>query len=336
MKIYSVGGAVRDQLLGIPHKDQDYVVVGATPQDMLDLGYTQVGADFPVFLHPESGEEYALARQERKTGPGYHGFETRFDPDVTIEQDLLRRDLTINAMAVDGHGNLIDPYGGVEDINEGVLRHVSEAFAEDPVRVLRVARFAARFDFDVHESTMDLMRELVDAGELDHLTPERVWSEFERAMLEEHPRCFFWALMTMTLFEADLIDRMMVVFSSISVSQVDDICDRYKAPSNVKSMSRKFNILMDTLYLAIADPVRALDLFKTLNAYKHPDRFFKMAKVIMCAIGNKDIMRLLVAFRESRKVTFRSLTIDQQQTLKGSDISLAMDALRLGAIRQSL
>ena len=157
MREFLVGGAVRDELLGRPVKDRDWVVVGATVQDMLDRGFSQVGADFPVFLHPDSKEEFALARQERKTAPGYHGFETRFDPDVTIEEDLFRRDLTINAMAKDEEGNLIDPFNGQEDLENGVLRHVSEAFAEDPVRVLRVARFAARCNFDVHADTMQLI-----------------------------------------------------------------------------------------------------------------------------------------------------------------------------------
>src|ERR1700716_1563227 len=161
MKIYAVGGAVRDELLGLPVKDRDYVVVGATPDEMLELGYQQVGKDFPVFLHPETHEEYALARTERKTARGYHGFEFDAAPDVTLEQDLARRDLTINAIARDDDGTLIDPFNGAEDLSAGILRHVSAAFAEDPVRILRVARFAARFGFAVAPETMHLMHAMV-------------------------------------------------------------------------------------------------------------------------------------------------------------------------------
>ena len=174
MKIYEVGGAVRDELLGLPVKDRDYVVVGATPEDMLDLGYRPVGRDFPVFLHPETHEEHALARTERKTARGYHGFEFHAASDVTLEQDLERRDLTINAIARDEDGTIIDPFNGQEDLNAGILRHVSPAFAEDPVRILRVARSAARFGFDIAPETFELMRAMVEGGEADALVSERV------------------------------------------------------------------------------------------------------------------------------------------------------------------
>ena len=187
MKIYAVGGAVRDELLGLPVKDRDYVVVGATPDEMIEQGYRPVGKDFPVFLHPETHEEYALARTERKTGPGYHGFQFHADPDVTLEQDLARRDLTINAMARDEEGRLIDPFNGADDLSEGVLRHVSPAFAEDPVRILRLARFASRFGFAIAPETADLMREMVASGEADFLVPERVWQELARGLMEERP-----------------------------------------------------------------------------------------------------------------------------------------------------
>ena len=178
MKIYLVGGAVRDALLGLPIKDKDWVVVGATPQGMLNAGYQQVGRDFPVFLHPQTREEYALARTERKSGSGYTGFTCYAAPDVTLEDDLQRRDLTINAMARDDDGEIIDPYNGLDDLENRLLRHVSPAFSEDPLRVLRVARFAARYahlGFRIADETMTLMREMNAAGELEHLTPERVW-----------------------------------------------------------------------------------------------------------------------------------------------------------------
>lgn len=198
MQIYLVGGAVRDELLGLPVRERDWVVVGARPEDLTSQGYRPVGKDFPVFLHPKSKEEYALARTERKTGPGYRGFETRFSPDVTLEQDLERRDLTINAIARDPQtGALIDPFGGQRDLNERWLRHVSPAFVEDPVRVLRVARFAARFaplGFRVAPETLALMQEIAARGELDALVPERVWQETQRALELPAPRRFFEVL----------------------------------------------------------------------------------------------------------------------------------------------
>jgi tRNA nucleotidyltransferase (CCA-adding enzyme) len=188
MKIYAVGGCVRDQLLGRAHGDRDWVVVGATPEQMRAAGFTPVGKDFPVFLHPVTHEEYALARTERKRAPGYHGFVFHAAPDVTLEQDLARRDLTINAMALDENGQLIDPFGGKRDLEAKVLRHVSAAFAEDPVRVLRLARFAARFhDFSVAPETLALARRMVEAGEVDALVPERVWQELARGLMEPRP-----------------------------------------------------------------------------------------------------------------------------------------------------
>jgi len=188
MKIYRVGGAVRDELLGMGVVDRDYVVVGATPEAMLAQGYRPVGKDFPVFLHPHSHEEYALARTERKTAPGYHGFVFHADPGVTLEEDLARRDLTINAMAMDEAGALIDPFGGRDDLAARVLRHVSPAFAEDPVRILRVARFAARFpEFSIAPETLTLMRTMVDSGEVDHLVAERVWQELAKGLMETRP-----------------------------------------------------------------------------------------------------------------------------------------------------
>src|SRR5208282_1859428 len=188
MKVYLVGGAVRDELLQRPVKDRDYVVCGSTPEEMLSLGYEQVGADFPVFLHPITKCEYALARTERKSGKGYQGFTVDFDPTITLEDDLRRRDLTINAMAKDLEtGEIIDPFDGLHDLQDRTLRHVSPAFAEDPLRVLRVARFCARYNFKIAQRTLDLMSHLVQVGELDHLTPERVWVEIEKGLSEASP-----------------------------------------------------------------------------------------------------------------------------------------------------
>ncbi|WP_433690770.1 multifunctional CCA addition/repair protein [Kosakonia cowanii] len=197
MKSYLVGGAVRDTLLGLPVEDRDWVVVGATPQEMLDAGYQQVGRDFPVFLHPQSREEYALARTERKSGSGYTGFTCYAAPDVTLEQDLLRRDLTVNALAQDENGTIIDPFNGQQDLRQRILRHVSPAFNEDPLRVLRVARFAARYahlSFRIADETMTLMRDMTEAGELAHLTPERVWKETESALRTRNPQVYFQVL----------------------------------------------------------------------------------------------------------------------------------------------
>ena len=195
MQIYTVGGAVRDELLGLNVQDRDFVVVGATPEDMVRQGFKPVGKDFPVFLHPDTREEYALARTERKTALGYKGFQVYAAPEVTLEEDLARRDLTINAIAKDSAGNLIDPYGGIADIKAGILRHVSPAFAEDPVRILRVARFAARFpQFSIAPETVELMRTMVTNGEVDALVAERVWQEISRGLMENIPSRMFEAL----------------------------------------------------------------------------------------------------------------------------------------------
>jgi tRNA nucleotidyltransferase (CCA-adding enzyme) len=197
MKVYLVGGAVRDEKLGLPITERDWCVVGTTPDTLRARGYKPVGKDFPVFLHPETGEEYALARTERKTGAGYHGFQFHADPEVTIEEDLRRRDLTINAIAVGEDGHVVDPHGGVDDIEKRVLRHVSDAFAEDPVRILRVAKFAARFaelGFSIADETLEIMSKMVASGEVDALVPDRVWNETESALGADNPQVFFEVL----------------------------------------------------------------------------------------------------------------------------------------------
>lgn len=195
MRAYVVGGAVRDAMLGLPVQDRDWVVVGATPEQMVQAGFRPVGKDFPVFLHPETQEEYALARTERKTAPGYHGFVFHTDPSVRLEDDLIRRDLTVNAMARAEDGSIVDPYGGQQDLQNRIFRHVSEAFVEDPVRILRLARFAARFpEFRVADSTLALMRRMVEEGEVDALVPERVWQELSRGLMEQKPSRMFAVL----------------------------------------------------------------------------------------------------------------------------------------------
>lgn len=213
MKIYLVGGAVRDTLLGLPVHERDWVVVGATPEQLLTLGYKPVGKDFPVFLHPDTNEEYALARTERKTAPGYHGFVFHADTNVTLEQDLYRRDLTINAIVQDESGQLIDPYNGQEDLQQKVLRHISPAFSEDPVRILRIARFAARFHhlgFYIADETMSLMQNMVKKGEVNTLVSERVWQECERALGEPNPQVFFDVLQQ--------CGALTIIFSEINIA----------------------------------------------------------------------------------------------------------------------
>lgn len=194
MKTYLVGGSVRDEILGLPVTDHDHVVVGSSPDEMIQLGYRPVGKDFPVFLHPRSQEQYALARTERKVARGYKGFEVYASPEVTLQEDLARRDLTINSLAKDQDGNIIDPFGGLSDLEAGLLRHISPAFTEDPVRVLRTARFAARFGFRIAPETVALMSEMVHNGEVDALVPERVWQEFARGLMEQRPSRMFYAL----------------------------------------------------------------------------------------------------------------------------------------------
>ncbi len=214
--IYTVGGAVRDALLGLPVKDRDYVVVGADPEQLRALGYQPVGKDFPVFLHPDTHEEYALARTERKTAPGYAGFTFHAAADVTLEQDLMRRDLTINAIAMDKQGNLIDPYGGQSDIQNKIFRHVSSAFAEDPVRILRLARFAARFpDFSIASETMQLMQTMVQAGEVDALVPERVWQELSRGLMEKKPSRLFQVLQ-----ECGALQKILPELAALDIVQL--------------------------------------------------------------------------------------------------------------------
>ena len=212
MKVYLVGGAVRDQLLGIPFKEHDWVVVGARPEHLLSQNYRQVGRDFPVFLHPKTNEEYALARTERKSSPGYYGFECNYSDSVTLEEDLARRDLTINAMAIDENNNLIDPYQGQSDLSNKLLRHVSPAFVEDPVRVLRVARFAARFHhlgFSLANETRQLMYTMVKNGELEHLVSERVWQEWQKSLQENNPEQFILTLRS--------CDALRVIFPEFDV-----------------------------------------------------------------------------------------------------------------------
>jgi len=355
MKKYLVGGAVRDMFLGLPVKDRDWVVVGQTTQTMLELGYKQVGADFPVFLHPNTNEEHALARRERKIGPGYRGFVTTFDPTVTVEDDLRRRDLTINAIAQDPDtGEIVDPFGGLKDLRAGILRHVSEAFTEDPLRVLRVARFSARYRFNVAPETIMLMKKIVDNNELQHLTPERVWIELEKALITPYPLKFFdvlnqcnatnvvfpgldySGLKTAQLGETLLIHRLLLMFLAMAWDQSgEQLLVRLKAPANVIRLSKKINILLNNLERASLDKQHLLILLKALDGFRLPDDIFILSAVtdaINDSVINMQMDTVLASFKAARQVSFTSLTEDQRQMLRGPEIGKAIDQARLKVI----
>nr|WP_151704139.1 hypothetical protein [Nitrincola alkalilacustris] len=272
MQIYLVGGAVRDEMLGLAVKDRDWVVVGASADELLALGYRPVGRDFPVFIRPDTGEEYALARTERKSGHGYAGFQFHASPDVTLEDDLARRDLTINAMARSAQGELIDPYGGQRDIAARKLRHVSDAFSEDPLRVLRVARFAARFaplGFDVADETLELMRQISQSGELEHLTTERVWQEFERALATPQPLVFLEVLK-----QAEALTRLLPEFAQLDLGLTAPALNRLKALDT--SPESCFALLCELTLATGTDP-RAQQIIQMAERLKAPNRFRDLA-----------------------------------------------------------
>ena len=283
MKTYLVGGAVRDKLLGLPVVDNDWVVVGATPQTMLDAGYLAVGKDFPVFLHPETHEEYALARTERKTGPGYRGFAFDTDSSVTLEEDLLRRDLTINAIAEDDDKSLIDPYNGQQDLQHRLLRHVSPAFAEDPVRVLRVAKFMARFSdmgFSIHQDTLALMCSMVHSGEVDNLVAERVWQEMETSLGANNPRAFFTSLM-----QCNALQRVMPELHDAFTRSAEQGGDAEAAPTMLDYLDKACALSADakvrfaTLCVGFG-PEHAVSLDAFCNRLRVPSAFAEL-----CLLG---------------------------------------------------
>ena len=321
MKTYAVGGSVRDELLGLPVVDRDWVVVGATPEAMAKLGFRPVGSDFPVFLHPETHEEYALARTERKTGPGYKGFSFHAAPDVSLEEDLRRRDLTINAMARAEDGTLVDPYGGRADLESGVLRHVSEAFAEDPVRILRVARFSARFGFDVAPETMALLRRMVEAGEADHLVPERVWQELARGLGEAKPARFVAVLaqsgalgrvlpeigaladagglpLVLARLDAATAYATPVRFAALTVGlppqAVRHLCERVNAPGECRDLAE-----LTARERAAAEGATGLGpeglfaLLERTDAFRRPDRLARLLEVCESDLNARGLSRPL-------------------------------------------
>jgi tRNA nucleotidyltransferase (CCA-adding enzyme) len=366
MKIYTVGGAVRDELLGVPVQDRDYVVVGATPEEMVKLGYKAVGRDFPVFLHPESKEEYALARTERKTARGYHGFEFHAAPDVTLEQDLERRDLTINALAKDGEGRIIDPFHGTRDLEAGVLRHVSPAFAEDPVRILRVARFAARFEFTIAPETQELMRAMVENGEVDALVPERVWQELSRGLMERHPSRMFEVLhetgalprilpeMELLYEEPDhaaeamrLLDiaagegaklevRIAAVARACDPFAIESLAERLKLPSACRDLAllaaRHTNLIVDAPELEAAE---LLDLLDSTDAWRRPERFADLVDAALVDEPHADAVRarLQAAQRAAAAVNAGELA---RQAKTPAEIRSNIHGARLAAIRAAI
>jgi tRNA nucleotidyltransferase (CCA-adding enzyme) len=313
VKTYVVGGAVRDELLGLPVRDRDHVVVGATPEEMTALGYRPVGRDFPVFLHPETQEEYALARTERKSGRGYKGFTVHASPEVTLEEDLKRRDLTINAIARAPDGSLIDPFGGERDLKAGVLRHVSGAFAEDPVRILRVARFAARFAFRVHQETLRLMQGMMASGEADHLVPERVWQEFSKGLAEKHPEKMLEVLDAAGLkarllpevrvppatFAGSLPVRFALLAWPLAEAETEALCERLKAPNEVRELALLASRNRERLRAApAAPPTELLELLKRADAFRRPERFaalLQVARLSDPAVRGERIERALQA-----------------------------------------
>ncbi|MET0508491.1 MAG: multifunctional CCA tRNA nucleotidyl transferase/2'3'-cyclic phosphodiesterase/2'nucleotidase/phosphatase [Burkholderiaceae bacterium] len=302
MRIYRVGGSVRDELLGLPVKDRDWVVVGATVAQMGERGYRQVGRDFPVFLHPRTHEEYALARTERKSAPGYRGFVVHADPDVTIEQDLARRDLTINAIAIAEDGSVVDPFGGRADLQARVLRHVGDAFVEDPLRVLRLARFAARFDdFSIADATRELMRRMTASGELSALVAERIWQELARGLMEKRPSRMIAVLQDVGAWPAlipecpapDLaaVDRaaaadlglpvrFVLLAAGLDPVTVERLCARLRAPNDCRELAMALARVDDLLpTLAAADAETMLRFLSAVDALRRPQRLVDLVAV---------------------------------------------------------
>jgi tRNA nucleotidyltransferase (CCA-adding enzyme) len=341
VKVYLVGGAVRDELLGLPVKERDYVVVGSTPEEMVRLGFKPVGKDFPVFLHPKTHEEYALARTERKSGRGYKGFMVHASPEVTLEEDLKRRDLTINAMAKAEDGTLIDPFGGKKDLESGVLRHVSEAFAEDPVRILRVARFAARFGFSVHETTLALICRMVESGEADYLVPERVWQEFSRGLAEPHPERMFEVMQRTGFlakafpevkawprrFSGSVPVRFAVLAWRLGEKQVGALCERLRTPGDVRELALAAVRHKEGLKKSTADAL--LGVLKGADAFRRPERFAELLEAARLAEPGMDVSRIERARAAAAAVDTGAIASSAQ----GADIGRLVDAARLEAIR---
>jgi tRNA nucleotidyltransferase (CCA-adding enzyme) len=366
VKIYVVGGAIRDQLLGLPVKDFDYVVVGATPEQMLAKGYTPVGQDFPVFLHPITHAEYALARTERKVSPGYKGFVFHANPEVTLEQDLARRDLTINAMAreadVNGQpvGDVVDPYGGQKDIRDKLFRHIGPAFSEDPVRLLRIARFAARFpDFSIEPTTLILLKKIHSSGELSALVKERVWQEISRGLMSEKPSRMLEILNEIGVFElffpklnsrdASLLSDIdsaakcqfnlsqccAVLCSSLSIENIHAWSALWGVPVECRDYAVLVRELREGLNSSTLDPKNLLDLLNRVDVWRKPERFDELIKVA-------DLLRLptkqlINSYHCAKKVDIAQIVqeVGERGASTGEKIKQLIEDRRLSAIKDS-
>lgn len=365
MQIYLVGGAVRDKLLGLPIRERDWVVVGANPDEMLSKGFRQVGKDFPVFLHPETQEEYALARTERKTAPGYKGFKVHASPQVTLEQDLQRRDLTVNAIAQDENGNLIDPFNGQGDLKNKILRHVSDAFIEDPVRILRIARFSARFgklQFSIAAETTALMKKMVANGEVDELVAERVWAELNKALKEPAPQYFFQTLnesgalqklfpeednlqLGLTTLEQacklseDSIIRFSCWVYHLGQEKIKALCQRLHIPNDYQDLALLLVQHHTTFHTAIElTPTKILETLKTLDGFRRPQRFETFliaAEAISRSMPGHESWPhpqreyLYTALVTAQKISAKDLT---KIRLEGNEIAQELDIHRRAAI----
>lgn len=363
MQIYKVGGAVRDRLLGRPVSDIDWLVVGATVEQMQAQGFRPVGADFPVFIHPSSGQEYALARTERKSGRGYGGFTFHASPEVTLEEDLIRRDLTINAMAEDEQGNLYDPYHGKRDLDQRILRHVSPAFAEDPLRVLRVARFAARYapaGFHIAGETLELMRQISASGELQALTAERSWKEVERALMEDQPQVFIQvlrecgalkelmpelehgkdtlaALRQAAQHQQPLPVRWACLLRGLEPAAIKALNQRFKAPRECQELAALVGEWAGRADEALQlEPENLLEMLQKFDVYRRPQRFedfiaaCEMAALGQGPAGYPQADYLLGAAAAAREVDVKPLV---EAGLTGQGLGEALKAERLKALK---
>ena len=363
MNCYRVGGAVRDTLLGYPHHETDWVVVGSTPEEMIDEGFTQVGRDFPVFLHPESKEEYALARTERKSGPGYHGFVVHADPSVTLEEDLERRDLTINALAMDEAQAIIDPYGGMADLDAKILRHVSPHFVEDPLRVLRVARFAARYHhlgFTVAEETLSLMSEIVAADELPHLSAERVWVETDKALGEQHPEVY-WQVLSDCGALAVLLPELAVsrgiaalaraaphterndcrwaaLLADLPEARAREASERLKAPSAYLLLAARVSCGRRRIKTALKDGAECMKLLKALDGLRREEPLEGFCETLVALEQNSvDAQSAINLLRSARSAARQVKAADfADQGLSGPSLGAAIQAAQIERIAELL
>lgn len=348
MEEYLVGGAVRDELLGRPVHERDWVVVGSTPAEMIRLGYRQVGRDFPVFLHPETDEEYALARTERKSGPGHTGFVVHAETDVTLEEDLIRRDLTVNAMARDVDGTIIDPYGGQSDLNDRILRHVSPAFAEDPLRVFRVARFLAQLDgFSVAPETAQLMRDMSRQGALAELSAERVWAELYKALSGAHPEDFFTALQQMDALAPWFVeldgwpiripevlnqpnDRYAALIGPLGKELARSLGERIKCPRNPDRLAALVANHAQVLTHWRQQPAeRVYEALQSGRAFKKQTELPAVLRVIAALTGVESGPLLELVTRIEAEVTVPAL---QAEGFQGAALGNALDAARIAVI----